>query len=119
MDLIQGTSPSRSYDEGSRSTPSNLPKAQTRKRKKKTLDSEDEDFEIVEVSSKKKVLKKEYGDAASTKLGRNKKAPARRLGMSKARGATQETMKSTLEQKSGEARRGSGKPLLECLEILP
>ena len=60
--LSEGTSPSSSYDEGSRSTPSNLPKVATRTRKKKTLDSEDEDYVAIEeeVSSKKKVLKKEY-----------------------------------------------------------
>ena len=34
------------------------PIALTRQRKKKTSDSEDEDFEIEKVSSKKKVLKK-------------------------------------------------------------
>ena len=60
VQMSEGTSPSSSYDEGSRSTPSNLPKAATRSRKKKTLDSEDEDYVAVEeeVSSKKKVLKK-------------------------------------------------------------
>ena len=42
--LSEGTSPSSSSDEGSRSTPSNLPKAATRARKKKTSDSEDEDY---------------------------------------------------------------------------
>ena len=118
MDLSEGTSPSGSYDEGSRSTPSNLPKAQTRQRKKKTSDSEDEDFEIEEVSSKKKVLKKEYGDAASTKIGQQKKAPARseqclRPGDQLKRlwhlHLSQETMKR--------ARKGSGKQLLECLEV--
>ena len=40
--MSEGTSPSSSYD-GSRSTPSNLPKAATRARKKKTSESEDED----------------------------------------------------------------------------
>lgn len=102
MDLSEGTSPSGSYDEGSRSTPSNLPKAQTRQRKKKTSDSKDEDFEIEEVISKKKVLKKEYADAASTKPDQHKKAPARRVPMSKARGPTEETMVFTLEQRRGE-----------------
>ena len=97
MDLSEGTSPSGSYDEGSRSTPSNLPKAQTRQRKKKTSDSGDEDFEIEEVSSNKKVLKKEYADAASTKPGQHKKAPARRVHMSKAWASTQEKMEFTLE----------------------
>ena len=33
--MSEGTSPSGSYDEGSRSTPSNLPKVATRTRKKK------------------------------------------------------------------------------------
>ena len=46
--MSEGTSPSSSYDEGSRSTPSNLPKAATRARKKKTSDSEDEDYVAVE-----------------------------------------------------------------------
>ena len=61
VQLSEGTSPSSTSDEGSRSTPSNLPKAATRTRKKKTSDSEDEDYVAVEeeVSSKKKVLKKE------------------------------------------------------------
>ena len=82
-----GTSPSSSYDEGSRITPSNLPKAATRARKKKTSDSEDEDYVAVEdeATSKKKVLKKEYGTAASTKPGMQKKAPARRIPTSKPR----------------------------------
>ena len=67
--MSEGTSPSSSYDEGSRSTPRNLPKAATRARKKKTSDSEDEDYVVVEdeATSKKKVLKKEYGTAATTK----------------------------------------------------
>src|SRR3990170_5025244 len=77
VNLSEGTSPSNSsYDEGSRSTPSNLPKAATRQRKKKTSESEDEDFVVdEEVTSKKKVLKKEYA-AAATKPGMHKKAPA-------------------------------------------
>ena len=59
--LSEGTSPSSSYDEGSRSTPSNLPKAATRTRKKRTSDSEDEDYVAAEdeATSKKKVVKKE------------------------------------------------------------
>ena len=67
--MREGTSPSSSYDEGSRSTPNNLPKAATRTRKKKTSDSEDEDYIAVEdeATSKKKVLKKEYGTTATTK----------------------------------------------------
>ena len=69
--LSEGTSPSSSYDEGSRSTPSNLPKAATRTRKKRTSDSEDEDYVAVEdeATSRKKVLKKEYGTTAATKPG--------------------------------------------------
>ena len=43
VQVSEGTSPSRSYDDGSRSTPSNLPKATTTARKKITSDSEDED----------------------------------------------------------------------------
>ena len=67
--MSEGTSPSSSYDDGSRSTPSNLPKAATRARKKRTSDSEDEDYVAVEeeATSKRKVLKKEYGIAAATK----------------------------------------------------
>ena len=53
--LSEGTSPSSSSDEGSRSTPSNLPKAVTRTRKKRTSESEDEDYmaEEDEATSKK------------------------------------------------------------------
>ena len=42
--MSECTSPSSSYDDGSRSTPSNLPKAATRARKKRTSDFEDEDY---------------------------------------------------------------------------
>lgn len=68
MDLSEGTSPSTS-DERSRSTPSNLPKAATRQRRKRTLDSEDEDYkaEEDEATSKKVVLKKEIGSAKDIK----------------------------------------------------
>ena len=100
--LSEGTSPSSSYDEGSRSTPSNLPKAATRTRKKKTSDSEDEDYIAVDddAISKRKVVKKEFGTAASTKPGMNKKAPARRVPTSKPRKvATGETLKFTIESK--------------------
>ena len=71
MHMSEGTSPSSTSDEGSRSTPSNLPKAATRQRKKRTSDSEDEDYiaEEDEATSKKVVLKKEYGSAKHTKLG--------------------------------------------------
>ena len=86
--LSEGTSPSSSSDDGSRSTPSNLPKAATRASKKKTSESEDEDYVATEddATSKKKVLKKEYAAAdAATKPGMQKKAPAKRNPMSKAR----------------------------------
>ena len=75
---------------------SHLPKAATRTRKKKTSDSEDEDYVAVEdeATSRKKVLKKEYGTAAATKLGMKTKAPARRIPMSKARASTVEASKS-------------------------
>ena len=61
--MSEGTSPSSSSDDGSRITPSNLPKVATRTRKKKTSDSEDEDYVAIEdeATSRKKVLKKEYG----------------------------------------------------------
>lgn len=97
--MSEGTRPSRSYDEGSRSTPSNLPKAATRSRKKKTSDSEDEDYVAVEekVSSKKKILKKEYYIAATTNPGLHKKAPAKRVPTLKARASTAETSKPTEE----------------------
>ena len=48
VNLSEGTSHSSSYDDGSKSTPSNLPKAATRTRKKRTSESEDEDFVIEE-----------------------------------------------------------------------
>ena len=48
MNLSEGTSPSSTLDEGSRSTPSNLPKAATRQRRKRTSDSEDEDYKAEE-----------------------------------------------------------------------
>ena len=98
--LSEGTSPSIGYDEGSRSTPSNLPKAATRARKKRTSYSEDEDYVAAEdeATSKKKVLKKEYSTAASTKPDMNRKAPARRVPTSKPRKvATGETMEFTIE----------------------
>ena len=78
--MSEGTSPSSTSDDGSRSTPSNLPKAATRARKKKTSDSEDEDYVAVEdeATSKKKVLKKEYGTTASTKPGMQKQGPCKK-----------------------------------------
>ena len=88
--MSEGTSPSTS-DEGSRSTPSNLPKAATRQRRKRTSNSEDEDYkaEEDEATSKKVVLKKEYGSAKDIKLGMKIKRPAGRQPMSKARASTQ------------------------------
>ena len=114
--MSEGTSPSSTSDEGSRSKPSNLPKAATRTRKKKTSDSEDEDYVAVEeeVSSKKKVLKKEYGSAATTKPWMHKKDPAKRIPMSKARASTTETSKPT-EEAVGEGKKGSRRPLPEYL----
>ena len=90
MDLSEGTSPSTS-DDGSRSTPSNLPKAATRQRRKRTSDSKDEDYkaEEDEATSKKVVPKKEYGSAQSTKPGLKRKVPAKRTPMLKARKSTQ------------------------------
>ena len=114
VQLSEGTSPSSTFYDGSRSTPSNLPKAATRTRKKRTSNSEDADYVAVEdeATSKKKVLKKEYGTTAATKPGLNKKAPARRIPMSKARASTQEPSKSTggedaaEEKKNKERKRG-------------
>ena len=89
--MSEGTSPSITLDEGSRSTPSNLPKAATRQRKKRTSDSKDEDYVAAEdeATSKKVVLKKEYGSAKNIKPGMKIKRPAGRQPMSKARGSTQ------------------------------
>ena len=58
--MSEGTSPSSTSDDGSRSTPSNLPKAATKASKKRTSESEDEDYvaEEEETTSKRKVLKK-------------------------------------------------------------
>ena len=79
-----------------------MPKAATRTRRKKNSDSEDEDYVAAEeeVSSKKKVVKKEFGIAASTKPGLNKKAPAKRVPMSKARASTLESSKLTVGERS-------------------
>ena len=93
--MSEGTSPSSSSDEGSRSTPSNLPKAATRNRKKKISDSEDEDYVAEEdEATSRKVLKKEYGTAATTNPGLNRKVPAKRTPMLKVRASTQETERS-------------------------
>ena len=83
-------------DEGSRSTPSNLPKAATRTRSKRNSDSEDEDYVAVEEEvTSNKVLKKEYAAAVATKPGLHKKAPAKRVPMSKARASTQKKAQPT------------------------
>jgi hypothetical protein len=54
--LSEGTSPSDSYEDGSRSTPSNLPKAATRQRIKKISDSEVEDYVAASVLPTHSVL---------------------------------------------------------------
>ncbi|XP_020201384.1 uncharacterized protein [Aegilops tauschii subsp. strangulata] len=107
VNMSEGTSPSRSYDEGSRSTPSNFPKAATRTRRKRNSDYLDEDYVAAEeeVNSKKKVVKKEFGTTASTKPSLNKKAPAKRVPMSKARASTLEASKSTVEEAAGEGKK--------------
>ena len=71
-----------------------MPKAATRTRKKRTLESEDEEYmaEEDEATSKKVVLKKEYGSAKTTKPRLNRKVPAKRTPMLKVRGTTQETL---------------------------
>lgn len=91
LQMSEGTSPSSTSDDGSRSTPSNLPKAATRQRRKRTSDSEDEDYVAAEdeATSKKVVLKKEYGSAKNTKPGLNRKIPTKRTPMPKVRRSTQ------------------------------
>src|SRR3954467_4141774 len=89
VQMSEGTSPSSSSDEGSRSTPSNLPKAATRQRKKRTSESEDEGYVAEEEATSKKVeLKKEHGSRQSTKPGLKVKRPAGRQPMPKARAST-------------------------------
>ena len=93
--MSEGTSPSSSSDDGIRSTPSNLPKAATRARMKKTSDSEDEDYVAEEdEATSRKVHKKEYGTAAATNPGLNRKVPAKRTPLLKVRASTQETERS-------------------------
>lgn len=84
-----------------------MPKAGTRTRKKRNSDSEDEDYVAPEeeVGSKKKVLKKEYGTAATIKPGMKKKTPAKRVPTLKARGSTVETSKSNVEEAASEAKK--------------
>src|SRR4051812_14587041 len=102
--MSEGTSPSSSSDDGSRSTPSNLPKVDTRQRRKRTSDSEDEDYVAEEeATSKRVVLKKEYGSAAAIKPGMHKKAPAKRVPTSKPRKVVpEETIKFTMESEEEE-----------------
>ena len=88
--LSEGTSPSSSSDDGSRSTPSNLPKAATRTRKKKTSDSEDEDYRAEEDEATcKKVVHNKVLSSTAVKPGMKIKRPAGRQPMSKARASTQ------------------------------
>ena len=104
--MSEGTSPSSSSDEGSRSTPSNLPKDSTRNRKKKSLDSEDEDYVAEEdEATSRKVLKKEYGTAAATKPGLDRKVPAKRTPMLKVRASTQEPEKSDPKEAAAEGKK--------------
>ena len=84
VQMSEGTSPSSSSDDGSRSTPSNLPKAATRQRKKRTSDSEDEDYVAEEEATSKRVE-----PAQGTKPGLKIKRPAGRQPMSKARASTE------------------------------
>ena len=48
VQMSEGSDPSSTSGDGSRSTPSNLPKAATRSRKKRTSESEDEDYVAIE-----------------------------------------------------------------------
>ena len=105
--MSEGTSPSSTLDEGSRSTPSNFPKATTRARRKRTSDSEDEDYVAAEdeATSKKIVLKKEYGSAAATKPGLKRKFPAKRTLVLKVRASTQEPEKSNPKEATAEGKK--------------
>ena len=105
--MSEGTSPSSTSDDGSRSTPSNLPKAATRARRKRTSDSEDEDYVATEdeATSKKVVLKKEYGSAKNTKPGLNRKVPAKRTPMLKVRASTQEPEKPDPKEPATEGKK--------------
>ena len=84
VQMSEGTSPSSSSDDGSRSTPSNLPKAATRQRKKRTSDSEDEDYVAEEEATSMRVE-----PAQGIKPGMKIKRPAGRQPMSKARMSTE------------------------------
>nr|XP_040258366.1 uncharacterized abhydrolase domain-containing protein DDB_G0269086-like [Aegilops tauschii subsp. strangulata] len=113
-DLSEGSSPAKSFDEGSRITPTNLPKAAKTTRKTKGSGT-DEDFQPEEVTSKKKkkkVLAKEYGTSASTRPSGSAKERlvVRKVLISKADKATapKGTMTFTLEDPS-DAEAGAGK----------
>ena len=58
-----------------------------------------------EATSKKKVLKKEYGSAAATKPGMKTKVPAKRTPMSKARASTQVPEKSDPKEAAAEGKK--------------
>ena len=88
--MSEGTSPSSSSDDGNRSTPSNLPKAATRQRKKRTSDSEDEDYVAEEEATSKRVE-----PAQGTKPGLKIKRPAGRQPMPKARASIKISEKPT------------------------
>src|SRR3954463_16099019 len=97
--MSEGTSPSSSSDDGSRTTPSNLPKAATRQRRKRTSDSEDEDYVAEEEATSKKIeLKKEHSSRQSTKPGLKVKRPAGRKPMPKARASTKIPDKTTSKE---------------------
>ena len=83
--MSEGTSPSSSSDDGSRSTPSNLSKAATRASKKRTSESEDEDYRAEEDEATSKRVEPAQG----TKPGLKIKRPAGRQPMLKARASTE------------------------------
>ena len=58
-----------------------------------------------ETTSKKKVLKKEYGTTAATKPGMKTKAPAKRIPMSKARASTQVPLESEPKEATAEGKK--------------
>ena len=107
VQMSEGTSPSSSSDDGSRSTPSNLPKAATRQRKKRTSDSEDEDY----VAEEEEATSKRVEPAQGTKPGLKIKRSAGRQPMSKARASTEKPHpKSQLLLKARRGRKGSRRP---------
>ena len=101
--------------------PSNLPKAATRARKKKTSESEDEDYVAVEdeATSKKKVLKKEYVTTASIKPGMKIKVPTKRTPMSKVRASTQVPLKSQPKEAAAEGQKKERKRGRWCKKVDP